>query len=198
MQNHPDEVMEPNYDSTPTPRQAEPIARQAAAHGRRDYFDDPRRKSPVLALVLSMMPGLGQIYVGFYQQGFTNALVVASIIGLLSSNALSHVEPLFAIFLAFFWLYNIVDAWRRAVFYNNALAGIGPATLPEEFAVTAGRGTLVGGVALVIVGVVALSHTLFGVPLDWLEKWWPVALKAVGAWLIYPTFATKKKTDTAG
>ena len=46
-------------------------------------------------------------------------------------------EPLFGIFLAFFWLFNIVDAWRRATFYNNALAGIGPATLPEDFAVTA-------------------------------------------------------------
>lgn len=197
MQNHPDETMDSNDDSTPTSRHAEPIARPAAAHGRHDYFDDPRRKSPVLALVLSLMPGVGQIYVGYYHQGFTNSLVVGSIIALLSSEVVRGAEPLFAIFLAFFWLFNVVDAWRRAVFYNNALAGIGPATLPEEFAVTAGRGTLAGGVALVIVGVVALSHTLFGVPLDWLEKWWPVALMAVGAWLIYPTFAAKKRTDTA-
>ena len=48
-----------------------------------------------------------------------------------------------------------------------------------------------------MVGVVLLSHTLFNVPLDWLEKWWPAAFIAVGAWLVYPTFAGKKKTDTA-
>ena len=106
-------------------------------------------------------------------------------------------EPLFGIFLAFYWLFNVVDAWRRATFYNNALAGIGPATLPEDFAVTSGRGTLAGGVALVIVGVIALSNTVFGLPLDWVEKWWPLALIAVGAWLIYPTFAGKKKDDVA-
>jgi hypothetical protein len=198
MQNHPDAVMDQNYDTNPPTRESEQTTRQPAATGRRDFFDDPRRKSPVLALVLSLMPGVGQIYVGYYHQGFTNALVVASIIAVLSAQLVRGAEPLFGIFLGFFWLFNVVDAWRRATFYNNALAGIGPATLPEEFAVTAGRGTLAGGVALVLVGAIALSHTLFGVPLDWIEKWWPVALIGVGAWLIYPTLAAKKKSDAAG
>jgi TM2 domain-containing membrane protein YozV len=168
------------------------------AGGRRDFYDDPRRKSPVLALVLSLMPGVGQIYVGYYQQGFTNALVAASIIAVLSSGLAGGAEPLFGMFLAFFWLYNVVDAWRRATFYNNALAGIGPATLPDDFAVTSGRGTMAGGVALVLVGAIALSHTLFGMPLDWIQRWWPVALIGVGAWLIYPSITGKKKnSDTA-
>ena len=153
MNNQPDAVMEQTYENVPPPRPAEPTMRTATTAQRRDFFDDPRRKSPVLALVLSLMPGLGQIYVGYYQQGFTNALIVGSVIALLSSNMMRGAEPLFGIFLAFYWLFNVVDAWRRATFYNNALAGIGPATLPEEFAVTAGRGTLAGGVALVIVGV---------------------------------------------
>jgi hypothetical protein len=197
MNNHPDAVMDQTYENvTPPPRPAEATTRTGPA-ARRDFFDDPRRKSPVLALVLSLMPGVGQIYVGYYQQGFTNALVVASIIAFLNARISDGAEPLFGIFLAFFWLYNVVDAWRRATFYNNVLAGIGPATLPDDFAVTSGRGTLAGGVALVLVGVIALSHTLFGVPLDWLEKWWPLALVGVGAWLIYPSIAGKKATDTA-
>jgi hypothetical protein len=199
MQNQPETVMDQAYEPTPPPRLTDPAVRPPVAQGRRDFYDDPRRKSPVLALVLSMMPGLGQIYVGYYQQGFTNALVVASIIGVLASNMAGGAEPLFGIFLAFYWLFNVVDAWRRATFYNNALAGIGPATLPEDFAVTSGRGTLAGGVALVLVGVIALSHTLFGVSLDWIRNWWPLALIGVGAWLIYPTIAGKKnKTDTVG
>lgn len=197
MNNHPDAVIEQTYENVTPPRPAEPTMRTAATAPRRDFFDDPRRKSPVLALVLSLMPGLGQIYVGYYQQGFTNALIIGSLIALLSSNMMHGAEPLFGIFLAFYWLFNVVDAWRRATFYNNALAGIGPATLPEEFAVTAGRGTLAGGVALVIVGVIALSNTLFGLSLEWVEKWWPLAPIAVGAWLIYPTLAGKHKTDAA-
>jgi hypothetical protein len=198
MQNQPDAVIDPqNYENVHGTRPADQTARSAAPTVRRDFYDDPRRKSPVLALVLSLMPGVGQIYVGYYHQGFTNALVIASIIALLSSNLLRGAEPLFGIFLAFFWFFNVVDAWRRATFYNNALAGIGPATLPEEFAVTSGRGTLAGGLALVAIGAIALSHTLFGLPLDWIEKWWPLAFIAVGAWLIYPTFSGKKHDDAA-
>ena len=184
------------YEITPPPRRR-PRQRPPVATGRRDFYDDPRRKSPVLALVLSLMPGVGQIYVGYYQQGFTNALVAASIIAVLSANMAAGAEPLFGIFLGFFWLYNVVDAWRRATFYNNALAGIGPAAMPEDFAVTGSRGTLAGGAALVLVGLIALSHTLFGMPLDWLEKWWPLALIGVGGWLIYPSIAGKKKDDGA-
>jgi len=160
--------------------------------GRRDYFDDPRRKAPVLALVLSLMPGLGQIYVGYYQQGFTIALIVASVIGLLSTNMLHHVEPLFGFFLAFFWLYNLVDAWRRAVFYNNALAGLGPAEMPEDQSLPTGRGSMAAGVVLIVVGVVLLGNTLFNMSLAWLEDWWPLAFVAIGAWLVYQNVVSKK------
>ena len=197
MQNQPGDIMDQTYETGAPPRLTEPAPRPPVATGRRDFYDDPRRKSPVLALVLSLMPGVGQIYVGYYQQGFTNAIVAASIITLLSTEMIPGAEPLFGIFLAFFWLYNVVDAWRRAVFYNNALAGIGPAVLPDDFAVTKGRGTLAGGIALVLVGAIALSHTLFGVPLEWLDKWWPLAVIGLGAWLAYPSIAKKKKTDTA-
>jgi TM2 domain-containing membrane protein YozV len=192
MQNQPDTVIDSSYEPVPGGRPVDAATRPTTP--RRDFFDDPRRKSPVLALVLSLMPGLGQVYVGYYQQGFTHALIVASIIGILNSNILNGgAEPLFGIFLAFFWMYNVVDGWRRAVFYNNALAGIGPADLPDDsFSMTMGRGSLAGGIAMVVIGGVLLSHTLFNVPLDWLEKWWPVALIAVGAWLIYPTFLPKK------
>jgi hypothetical protein len=194
MNNHEDATAR-TYETRPHARAEElgtPPAQQAP---RRDYLDDPRRKSPVLALVLSLMPGVGQIYVGFYQQGFTNALIVASLIALLAAGVVHRAEPLFGMFLAFFWLYNVVDAWRRAVFYNNALAGIGPATLPEEVALTSGRGSLAGGIAMIAVGLVLLSNTLFGLPLDWLERWWPVAFLIVGGWLVYPTFINRTKSS---
>ncbi len=180
------------YESRPAAHAPEPGAFAAPGSAlRRDFFDDPRRKSPVLALVLSMMPGLGQIYVGFYQQGFTNALIVAAVIGLLNTRISHQIAPLFGFFLAFFWLYNMVDAWRRAVFYNNALAGIGPATLPEDFTAGLGKGSAIGGAAMVLVGAVLLSNTLFSVPLDWLEHWYPVVFIAIGAWLIYPALKRK-------
>jgi hypothetical protein len=194
MQSHNDTVIDPAYQNAQPsmpPTDAPPRIVPPPTAARRDYFDDPRRKSPVLALVLSAMPGLGQCYVGYYHQGFTNALIIASLIALIGSSVAHQLEPLFGLFLAFYWLFNIVDAWRRAVFYNNALAGIGPATLPEEFSVVKGRGSLGGGLALMGLGVVLLSNTLFQLPLEWVEQWWPVAFIAVGAWLAYPAFKEK-------
>ncbi len=181
------------YENRPAAHAPEPGAFAAAGTApRRDFFDDPRRKSPVLALVLSAMPGLGQIYIGFYQQGFTNALIAAALIAVLSAGHLRELEPLLGLFLAFFWLYNMIDAWRRAVFYNNALAGIGPATLPEDFTAGLGKGSAIGGVAMILVGGVLLSNTLFGVSLQWLEHWYPLAFIAIGVWLIYPALTKRK------
>jgi len=193
MNTYQENLGAPVQDVNAGARAPEAVARPSPAPARRDYYDDPRRKSPMLALVLSAMPGLGQVYVGYYQQGFTNALIIAGLIGLLNSGAVNGgAEPFFGLFLAFYWLYNIVDAWRRAVFYNNALAGIGAADIPDDFAlVKGGRGSLAGGVALVVVGAVLLMNTLFNMPLDWLEDWWPVTFIAIGAWLAWPSLVKK-------
>ncbi len=197
MQTTEDATNAPAYDARQAARTPEAAARTAPALPRREFVDDPRRKSPNLAFVLSAMPGLGQVYVGYYQQGFANAVIVASLITLLNNGAVRGAEPLFGLFLAFYWLYNAVDAWRRAVFYNNALAGIGPASLPDDFTIAPGRGSLGGGLALIAVGVVLLSHTLFNVPLDWVERWWPVGFLLVGAWLAYPAFVRPRKHPEA-
>jgi len=145
---------------------------------------DSRRKSPLLATVLSMMPGLGQVYVGYYQRGFVHAVVVATLITLLVAG-IGPLIPLGALFLAFFWLYNLVDAGRRAALYNEALAGREGIELPQDLSPAALGGSLAGGVSMAFVGIVLLLHTRFDVPLDWLEEWWPAALIIFGGYLVY-------------
>ncbi|MFB3855602.1 MAG: LiaI-LiaF-like domain-containing protein [Vicinamibacterales bacterium] len=166
--------------------------------GKVNYADDPRRKSPALATLMSVMPGLGQVYVGYYQQGFINILVVATTITILSGGAVRGAEPLLGLFLAFYWLYNIVDAGRRASFYNQALAGLEPGALPEDIKLPEMRGSFAAGIALIIAGVIFFSNTMFNVPLEWLEDWWPVALIAAGAWLVYKSKAPVTTRDRAG
>jgi hypothetical protein len=162
----------------------ESVAR-AIPERRERYVDDPRRKSVIVAALLSAMPGLGQVYVGYYPQGFANILTVCATITLIASGvAGSRLEPMFGLFLAFFWLYNVVDAGRRASLYNQALSGLRPMDLPEDGKVPMRFGSMAGGVVLIVAGVVLFSHTMFGVPLDWIAQWWPLALVAVGAWLI--------------
>jgi len=156
--------------------------------------NDPRRKSPALAAILSALPGVGQVYVGYYHQGFVNALVFAGIITLLSLNthALRGFEPLLGVFLAFFWFYNVVDAYRRASFYNHTLAGLGSAEIPDTMKLPRAHGTMAGGVALVLVGLLLFANTALGLSLDWLEQWWPMGLVIAGGYLIYLNVVAKK------
>ncbi len=165
----------------------------AGRWGRSAYPpEDSRQKSPVLAGVLSLMPGLGQVYVGYYPQGFIHILVVGSLIALLD-RGVGRLEPLCGIFLAFFWLYNIVDAWRRATLYNLALAGLGPQELPEAVRVPETRGSLIGGGILIVFGAVLLAHTRFGMSLIWVETWWPMAFILVGTYLVYKAIKGRDK-----
>ncbi len=148
------------------------------------YGFDPRSKNVALACFLSLMPGLGQVYVGYYQRGFMHILVVGSIIATLAEGALRELTPLLAIFLAFFWLYNVIDAGRRASLYNQALAGAGPTTLPEDLAAQGLRGSVVGGVVLIALGTALLLHTRFDISLRWLDEWWPAAPILFGVYLV--------------
>ncbi len=164
-----------------------------AGFPRKDWFrDDARYKSPALATIMSLMPGLGQIYIGYYQQGFINIVVIATIISVLASfHGDSPIIPFLGLFLAFYWLYNMVDAGRKATFYNQAVAGLGPMQVPEGDQVLGNKGSLVGGVVMVVIGGVALAHTRFGMPLEWVERWWPMVLVLMGLYLLFQSVRSK-------
>jgi hypothetical protein len=152
-------------------------------------YRDPRTKSPLLAAFLSLVPGLGQIYVGYYNRGFVHPVVVGVVLSLLIFSGDAPRPPFYfplaVLFLVFFWLYNIIDAWRRAAMYNLALDGVESVALPDDLSAPSLGGSTVGGVVLVIGGLVLLAHTRFGLPTEVLEQWWPLAPVAFGGYLIY-------------
>jgi hypothetical protein len=146
---------------------------------------DPRAKSTALACVLSAMPGLGQVYVGYYQRGFIHIAVVGAILILLNlPGGYNPLIPGAAIFMAFFWLYNIIDAGRRAVLYNLALAGGHALEMPEDVKMPAAGGSILGGLVLIVAGFILLLNTGFGFSLVWLKDWWPVGGILVGIYLL--------------
>lgn len=152
-----------------------------------------RRKSVGLAYFLSfLMPGLGQVYVGYYQRGFLHAIIFASLVAVLSSGSARGIEPLFGVFLAFFYLYNIVDAGRRAAFYNLAIDGMQPTDLPEDFKMPAGGGSLVGGLILTGIGLLLFLNLRFDINIDWIVEWWPLVLVAFGVHLVYKALRRKQ------
>jgi hypothetical protein len=140
-----------------------------------------QRKSPFVASLLSLMPGLGQIYVGYYQRGFVHLAVVAALITALSSGDMRGIEPFLGLSLAFFWLYNVVDAGRRANHYNLIAEGGSAEELPEFRDDLGGR---TAGIILVALGAVLFLHTKMDFDLEWLEEWWPLGLVAFGLHLI--------------
>jgi hypothetical protein len=167
------------------------------AYRRRSvYEEDSRIKSPALATILSLLPGLGQVYVGCYQQGFVNILVVGSLIAIMIQE-IEPIMPICGFFIVFFWLFNMIDAGRRASFYNQSLIGLEPTEMPdmpEGTSITGGRGSLIGGLLLILAGVVLIGHTRYGYSLEWLEAWWPMALIVLGGYLIFRNWEERRKS----
>lgn len=146
---------------------------------------DPRAKSAVAACVLSAIPGLGQVYVGYYLRGFVNAAVVALLFSLLVSGTADDILlPLLLVFMIFFWMYNIIDAGRRAALFNEALAGNRAFELPDDLKMPGIGGSIFGGLVLIAAGAILLAHTRFNVSLDWIADWWPVLGILAGLYLL--------------
>jgi TM2 domain-containing membrane protein YozV len=184
----------PSPEATPAESNAharpETLAFQPLAQ-RPYYSEDPRLRSVALATVLSLMPGLGQVYLGYIQQGFINILVVASLIALLAADA-GALTPLLVLFLVFFWLYNIIDANRRTILLNQRVLGLAPGELPEDVAANL-RGSVFGGLALILGGIISLAHLRFGLSLAWIQQWWPVAVIGLGIYLVWKAVKSPKE-----
>ena len=184
----------------PSPAAPEPAARTTPAPsrpaGERTRYAPPpgatpglQPKSPVIAGLLSLMPGAGQIYVGYYKVGFIHNVVFGTTIAFLAAGGgpFPALLPAMAIFLSFFVIYNIVDASRRATLYNLALdggEGIDLPSLDMDLSLPNLGSSIGGAVVLIALGVVLLSNTLLGIPLDWLAAWWPVIPLGLGVHLL--------------
>ena len=176
----------------PVPPLASPVGYVAPPPWTKGMAKDPRFKSPTLAGVLSIFPGVGHVYLGYNQRGFVHALVYAGTIAVLASGSARNMEPLFGMFLAFFWFYNMIDAVRRASLINQALAGMGPTPVLDDIKLPSAGGSVFGGAVLVLLGVLFLGRTRFDMDLAWLADWWPAILVLFGANLIWKAVRSKQ------
>ena len=202
MNGSPDPANHPLAGTPPSAPPPPPVgaAPPPASAGRTRYAAPPgatqalQRRSPFVAGLLSLLPGVGQIYVGYYRLGFIHNVIFGMTIAFLASGSgpfspFPSLVPAAAVFLPCFVVYNIVDATRRAIFYNLALDGVEGIELPNmnmdlSHSLPGVGGSVGGGVLLILVSVILLSNTLLGVSLDWLAAWWPTAPLGLGIYLL--------------
>lgn len=146
------------------------------------------RKNPGLAALLSLFPGMGNIYNGLYLRGITFFLIVVSLIGITTSG---HGHELFGMAIAFFWLFNVIDAYRQATLINYGYAqDLGLLDMPKV--PRAGQGGIVAGALLTLIGIASVLDRYTVIDYDWFFQLWPFALVAVGVWLIVASFRGRR------
>jgi len=148
------------------------------------------RKNPGLAALLSLFPGMGNIYNGLYMRGVTFFLVIVSLIGIADSG-----HDLFGFAVAFFWIFNVIDAYRQATLINYGYAqDLGLVDLPRH--PRASQGGVAAGVLLALIGIFALLERYFAIRLDWLFDLWPFALVLLGGWMIWASLRDRRRAQT--
>ena len=144
-------------------------------------------RSPVLALVLSLFPGIGQIYNGQPAKALVFFFAWAGSIYLTAES-----NPFFAFLIAFTYFYNLVDAWRSASAINARHAG-GQAVAEDDTTESPAWGA-----ALIGVGALLLLNNLGWLRLAALQQYWPLVLIAAGAVFLYGSVQRAKRDGDGG
>lgn len=143
------------------------------------------QKNPWIAAFLSLFPGVGNIYNGLYMRGLTFFLIV------MSCMVVADRIEAFAVAVAFFWIFNVLDAYRQATLINYGYAqDLGLIDRPRV--PRAAQGGIAAGVVLTLIGLVALLDQYFVIDLDWLIEQWPLALIGIGLWMTWSSIRNRR------
>jgi hypothetical protein len=133
--------------------------------------------NPGIACALGFIPGLGAVYNGEYIKALIHIAVFGGIIAMLSADVSDATQAIFGIFLAAFYLYMPLDAYRVAKARQQ-----GEAVSPLFEAASGNRP--MGAFVLIALGVLFLLGNFGLLRSEWIARGWPVALIAVGAWML--------------
>jgi TM2 domain-containing membrane protein YozV len=143
--------------------------------------------------------GVGQVYNGQYAKGLAHLLVFALLIVGVATLPGDWPGPLFGLAIAFFYVYQIVDAVRSAKAIQLGLPAPDPFGLGTAFSIgsgTPGGSKLdtsripVGALVLIGIGVLFLLNNLFDI--YFVHRLWPLILIAVGALILM-----RRRSDVA-
>jgi hypothetical protein len=159
-----------------------PAPGQAPPHTTYVYAD----VSPGLAFFLGWIPGVGAIYNSQYAKGLVHAVIFGILVSMVDSRATRGLEPLFGMVLAVWMFYMAFEAYHTARKRRNGE----PVDEYSSLVSMKGRSDQVpvAGVALIVLGILLLLHTLNLLDFEYVARFWPVLLIAAGAYLLYNRF----------
>jgi hypothetical protein len=142
--------------------------------------------------------GVGAIYCSQYAKGLAHLLIFGLLI--FGANHSDAWSPLFGFGIAFFIVYQIIDAVRTA----KAMQAGQPAPDPLGLGQTFSMGDKfepskvpVGAVVLIGLGILFLLHTMgfweFG-----FERFWPLIIVILGVWMFYRHWERSNRTCPCG
>jgi len=142
--------------------------------------------------------GVGAVYCSQYAKGLAHLLIFALLI--FGSDHAGRWDWLFGIGIAFFYVYQIIDAVRTA----RALQEGQPAPDPMGLAQTFSMGERfdsgkvpVGAVILIGLGALFLLHTM-GIMEYGFERFWPLILIFLGGWMFYRNWERSRQICGCG
>lgn len=139
--------------------------------------------SPGLAFVLGLIPGVGAIYNGQYAKGLVHVIIIGMTISILSNGAARGFEPLLGLMLGGFWFYMAFEAYHTA---RRRQQGLVVDEFSSLFPMRGGAEKFpVAPILLIVLGVIFLLNNLDFLQVERVIRYWPVALIALGVYMLY-------------
>jgi LiaI-LiaF-like transmembrane region/B-box zinc finger len=132
---------------------------------------------PGAALALGFIPGLGAVYNGEYVKALIHVAVFGGIIALLNLDLPDSYEAFLIVALICFSLYMPIEAYRTATTRGSSGSQAIEATQQQ-------KRTPMGAIVLIALGIIFLLANFGLLHKEWLLKGWPIALIALGVWIL--------------
>lgn len=140
-----------------------------------------RSNSPLVATLLSFVPGLGAAYNGQTSKAIVHFAIFVSFFQLaIDTQSVELGLPLYVMGFFGMWLFSAVDAYRTAQLLR---AGLAPDTEQDVIARRLYGSPLAWGITLMLLGTIFLLHSIIGIKLP-IRQVLPVLLLLLGAYML--------------
>jgi hypothetical protein len=142
--------------------------------------------------------GVGAVYCSQYAKGLAHLLIFVMLI--FASDHAGRWDFVFGIGIAFFYVYQIIDAVRTAKAMQEGLPAPDPLGLGQAFSMGEKFDTgkiPVGAVVLIGLGALFLLHTM-GIMEYGLDRFWPMLLILLGGWMFYRNYERARQRCGCG